>query len=133
MSRDINELHPDLQQPCMNFLEQCKTAGLNVFLIFTWRSPAEQDRIYAQGRTEPGHVVTNLKGDQSLHCFMINGEPASKAFDFGIEDENNRYITDGTDPRYTQAGEIGEGLGLEWGGRFIHPRPDYDHIQLKGN
>lgn len=131
MSRNISDLHPDLQEPCMDFIDQCEKQRLNVFLVNTWRSPAEQDRLYAQGRTEPGPIVTHLTGDQSLHCFVMNGIPAAKAFDFGIEDENNKYITDGSDPRYAQAGAIGEGLGLEWGGSWTSFK-DFDHLQLKG-
>lgn len=132
MSRDINDLYPDLRQPCLDFFGKCQDAGLKAFMVFTWRSPAEQDRLYAQGRTEPGPIVTQLNGDQSLHCFMLNGQPASKAFDFGIEDENGKYITDGEDPKYSQAGAIGESLGLDWGGSWDDWK-DYSHLQLKGN
>lgn len=130
MSRDINDLHPDLQQPCMDFFDRCKDADLKAFMVFTWRSPVEQDRLYEQGRTEPGPIVTNLKGDQSFHCFMLNGEPAAKAFDFGLEDENDKYITDGSDARYAQAGAIGENLGLTWGGDWKSFK-DPSHLQLK--
>src|SRR5690606_22511724 len=40
----------------------------------TW---AEQDALYAQGRTKPGSIVTNAKGGQSNHNFGI-------AMDFGV-------------------------------------------------
>lgn len=131
MSKNISDLHPDLQEPCMNFLDQCEKQRLDVFLIFTWRSPEEQDQLYAQGRTVPGKIVTHLKGDKSLHCFVMNGVPASKAFDFGIDDDNGKYITDGSDARYSQAGEIGKSLGLVWGGDW-HSFKDPSHLELKG-
>lgn len=130
MSRSIDDLHPDLQQPCKDFLDICKNNDLNPFIIFTWRSPKEQNDLYAQGRTRPGKRVTNLTGDKSLHCFSIDGEPASKAFDFGLYDENNNYIKDGGDKLYAQAGAIGEDLGLEWGGDWKGWK-DYDHFQLR--
>lgn len=31
------------------------------------RTTEEQDKLYAQGRTEPGPIVTNLRGGQSRH------------------------------------------------------------------
>lgn len=130
MSANIYDLHPDLQQPCKDFLAQCADTGLHVKITFTWRSVDEQNALYAQGRTKPGMKVTNLQGNQSLHCFTIDGQPASKAFDFAIFDTEGNYIKNGSDKRYTQAGEIGEGLNLEWGGRFrtFH---DPDHLELR--
>ena len=35
------------------------------------RSPEEQDALYAQGRTEPGKVVTNAKRWQSMHSYGL--------------------------------------------------------------
>lgn len=130
MSKDINDLHPELQKPCNDFFDKSREDGLDTFLIFTWRSPEDQDKIYAQGRTAPGKIVTQLKGDRSLHCFTLNGQPAAKAFDFGLRDENNKYILDGSDHRYLQAGVIGKSLGLEWGGDWRSFK-DYSHFQIK--
>nr|WP_295770097.1 M15 family metallopeptidase [Rhodoferax sp.] len=41
------------------------------------RSCAEQDALYAQGRTAPGNKVTNAKSGDSNHNFGI-------AFDIGV-------------------------------------------------
>jgi peptidoglycan LD-endopeptidase CwlK len=133
-SKNINDLHPYLAPLCRVFLDRCKAAGLDVSLIFTYRTPVEQDNLYAQGRTLPGSKVTNLKGYQSKHCFTICGAPAAKAFDFGIFEKKSLlskrvYIQDGRDPSYTIAGEIGESLGLEWGGRWKSPF-DPGHLQM---
>jgi hypothetical protein len=97
--------------------------GLSVRGIQGWRDPAYQDSLVASG-------ISDLSGTQSLHCCTIDGEPASQAFDFGIFEESGLYVTDGNDPRYALAGKIAEGLNLTWGGTFVHPRPDPDHIQL---
>lgn len=127
-SRDITDLHPDLQPLCREFLAQCAARDLDVRLIFTYRSPAEQDQIYAKGRTIPGRIVTNLKGYASKHCFTINTKPAAKAFDFGVYD-NGEYVQDGSDSRYLTAGEIGESLGMTWGGRWKKPF-DPGHLEI---
>lgn len=127
-SRKIEDLHPDLQPLCREFLMQCEAAGLEVKITFTYRSPQEQDDIYSQGRSKPGKIVTNLKGDKSKHCFTADGKPAAKAFDFGIFD-NGAYVGDGADARYLQAGEIGEGVSLIWGGRWKKPF-DPGHLEI---
>lgn len=128
-SKEITDLHPDLQTKCREFLLKCKLAGLDVKITHTWRSPEYQNELYAQGRTTPGKIVTGLRGSMSKHCFMLNGKPAAKAFDFGVFDKGT-YITNGEDKRYLQAGEIGEALGLGWGGRWKVPH-DPSHLELK--
>ena len=40
------------------------------FLTCTYRDRQEQDKLYEQGRTTPGPIVTNAKGGQSLHNFL---------------------------------------------------------------
>lgn len=120
--RDIADLCPDLQLIYQNWLDKCHAQGLKAKAIVTWRSAADQDAAKANG-------LSNANAGQSPHnCVTIDGEPFSKAFDFACFDENAQYITNGTDDRYRQAGEIGESLGLEWGGRWN--KPDWDHLQL---
>jgi hypothetical protein len=92
-------------------------------MIQGWRDPTYQDQLNSSG-------VSALNGSESLHCCTENGKPASKAFDFGVFETDGAYVTDGNDPRYALAGEVAKGLGLVWGGDFVHPCPDPDHIQL---
>lgn len=121
-SRDISDLDPTLQPKAQQFLDLCNQK-FSTRLIQTWRDPIYQDKLKASG-------VSVLSGGESLHCCTIDGQPASKAFDFAIFDSNDGYVKDGTDPRYTAAGQIAKSLGLVWGGDFIHPHPDPDHVQL---
>lgn len=120
--RDIHHLHPDLQPLALKFLDECKADNLNVRIIQGWRDSAYQDQLKSSG-------VSRLSGSQSLHCFTIGGEPASRAFDFGVFEESGSYVTDGHDHRYALAGQIAESLNLVWGGRWRHSDPD--HVQLK--
>lgn len=122
-------LHPELQPLAIEWLNECLKEGLHVRIIQTWRDPLYQDKLFAQGRTRPGNIATDLTGKSSLHCFTIDGQPASKAFDFACFDKQNSYITHGTDPAYSMAGNIGVHLGLIWGGNWTGFK-DYDHLQL---
>lgn len=122
-SRDINDLCPEAQTLCREFMAQCKAAGIDARQIVTYRGPAEQNAAKAAG-------LSNAAAGQSPHNYCdADGKPASRAFDFGIFEDHGVYITDGEDERYLQAGEIGEGVGLSWGGRWQHP--DYDHMELR--
>lgn len=129
MTGNINFLHPDLKPKALEWLSACYADNLNVRIIQTWRDPLYQDKLFSQGRTNPGPIVTYLKGSESLHCFTMAGTPAAKAFDFACFDENHDYISNGADPLYAQAGLIAVRLGLEYAGNWSHFK-DYDHIQL---
>jgi len=119
--RDINLLHPELKTKAEKLIELAKGKGINIIITQTWRTKAEQDALYAQGRTAPGSIVTNVKYPNSLHCWgvafdvavIINGKPSWIAAHFD------------------QLGPLGESLGLEWGGRWAN-FPDRPHFQLPG-
>lgn len=50
------------------------------FLTCTYRSPEEQDALYAQGRTTEGQIVTNARRFESGHNFK-----PSQAYDIGFK------------------------------------------------
>ncbi len=119
---NLNDLDPVLLKMYRQWLIECYAIPIAVKAIVTWRSPTDQNLAKAKG-------LSNAAAGESPHnCCTPDGLPSSKAFDFAVFDDDGKYITDGTDERYTQAGEIAEQLGLEWGGRWKHP--DYDHIEL---
>jgi peptidoglycan L-alanyl-D-glutamate endopeptidase CwlK len=129
-SRQIEDLHPDLQIIAKEFVRRCATEAPNVKIICTWRSNYEQDELYKQGRTKPGAIVTRAKAGQSAHNFMINGKPAAKAFDIAVL-INNKYAPD-NHKEWDIAGRIGTELGLNWYGREGAPFKEKPHFQLKG-
>ena len=75
--RDISLCHPRLQRIASAWMKACATEGITVAISETLRTAAEQDALYAQGRTKPGNIVTNAKGSsyRSQHQWGI-------AFDF---------------------------------------------------
>jgi peptidoglycan L-alanyl-D-glutamate endopeptidase CwlK len=80
-SRKITDCHPLLQPLVQQFMENCIRARVDVLVTNTWRSDAEQDALYAQGRTKPGKIVTNARAGQSAHNYVLNGLPAALAID----------------------------------------------------
>jgi len=81
------------------------------------RSVERQKTLYAQGRTAPGPVVT-----WTLSSKHIRG----RAFDFDFIDS----LDQSDDDAWELAGEIGERLGLVWGGRW--GVQDLRHFELPG-
>lgn len=132
-SRSLETLHPALQPLAIAFLQKVSDAGISIIITQTYRSVAEQDELYAQGRTKPGKIVTNAKGGSSRHNDTFSGKPASTAFDivFTRNGKPDWNVGDQADDVaiWEKLGTIGESLGLEWGGRWnrIIDRP---HFQL---
>lgn len=56
--RDITELTPRMQCKVAAFLRECKERGLDCHVFESYRTQERQDELYAQGRTEPGNIVT---------------------------------------------------------------------------
>jgi len=117
--QNILTLNVAAQKAARTFLTRVTAAGLGVRIISGTRTYAEQNEIYAQGRTKKGPIVTNAKGGQSNHNFGI-------AWDIGIFDANGKYLPES--PLYAKAAEVGLIPGLEWGGNW--KKPDRPHFQL---
>lgn len=78
----IDQLHPKVRRVFISFIEEAESAlGITLRIVQGLRTIAEQDALYAQGRTKPGQIVTNAKGGSSLHNYglaidlgqMLNG------------------------------------------------------------
>jgi peptidoglycan L-alanyl-D-glutamate endopeptidase CwlK len=121
MSRQRNLLHPEMQKKATEFEALCKKSGLNVLITETFRSTAEQNVLYAKGRTTSGKIVTNAKGDsyQSPHQWGC-------AFDFCENVKGKEYASQSF---FKKCGAIGKSLGLFWGGDFIS-FVDTPHLEL---
>ena len=69
--RDLKKLHPWVKGKAEELIKLCKKNGVEIIVTQTLRTKAEQDALYAQGRTKPGKKVTNARYPQSLHCWGI--------------------------------------------------------------
>ena len=121
MSRNITDLHPVLQQKISELQKLCKKEGLELGIGECFRSVAEQNALYAQGRTTPGSIVTNAKGSSysSQHQWGI-------AFDFFKNVKGHAY--DDT-AFFNRVGALAKSIGLGWGGDWTKP-VDKPHVYL---
>ncbi len=120
--RDIKNLHPRLQFMIDELVKRCNLSGLKIGIGECLRTKAEQDALYAKGRTVSGKIVTNAKGTtySSMHQWGI-------AFDFYRNDGKGAF--NNSDGFFEKVGEIGKSIGLFWGGDFKNP-VDRPHFQL---
>jgi peptidoglycan L-alanyl-D-glutamate endopeptidase CwlK len=81
----IKLLHPKLRDEVTEIYDEICEALMGKSMCrfsYTLRTFAEQDALYAQGRTKPGAIVTNAKGGLSYHNYglaidivlLINGK-----------------------------------------------------------
>lgn len=113
------KLHPKVQATFRSFIIAAETElGITLRITQGLRTIAEQNALYAQGRTTKGSIVTNAKGGQSYHNFgmaidvvpMVAGKP----------DWNYNY-------KLLQP--IAARFGIEWGGNF-KSIVDKPHFQI---
>jgi len=97
--------------------------GLTVQILSGTRTYAEQTKLYNQGRSAPGSIVTNAKAGSSNHNFGI-------AFDIGIFKGRTYYTgKNATENKaYVDAAKLIKPVGLDWGGdwKSIKDTPHYE-------
>lgn len=122
---DTGKLYPPFLKKVQAMLDEALAAGISYWVISGFRSYAEQDGLYAQGRTTAGGIVTNARGGQSAHQFGI-------AVDLCRDGLIDRV---GLQPNwkpesYEALRALAPKHGLVWGGswKFV----DLPHVQLPG-
>lgn len=120
----LKGVHPSLAAVAFDIAKVWELrTGNHIQVIYGYRSHAEQDAIYAQGRTKPGPIATYKKGGDSAHQFYcaIDLWPLTKD---GQMDWKNKEI----DAVFKNC--IANYPDLVWGGiwgKFA----DRNHIELK--
>lgn len=116
----INKLHPELRGIASKFINEVeKRLGHRLRITDGYRTFAEQDKLYAQGRTTAGKIVTKAKGGSSYHNFAL-------AFDCYFT-KNGKV--DFSKAINSEVAKVGKELGLEWGGDWASFK-DMPHFQL---
>ena len=114
-SREIDELRPDVAANCRVWLELCREAGLQVLVTGTVRDGEYQQQCYKNGTSKSPRPAFHAQG-------------VGLAFDFCRNIKGHEY--DDLE-FFRRAGEIGEKIGFEWGGRWTS-FPDRPHLQWSG-
>lgn len=132
----INLLHPKVREEALEIYkeicEELKGRAICRF-SFTLRTFAEQDGLFAQGRTKPGRIVTNARGGQSYHNYglaidivLLVDRDKNGTFETALWDTKTDFDGDGKSD-WMEVVAIFKRYGWEWGGdwRFV----DQPHFQ----
>lgn len=114
-----NYLRKALVQKVYQLIELAAQDGHLLLVTQGYRSSEEQNKLYAQGRTTKGKIVTNAKGGQSKHntgqavdlAFIVNGEVVW------------------TESLYKKIGVWAKIVGLKWGGDWKTFK-DKPHVEI---
>jgi peptidoglycan L-alanyl-D-glutamate endopeptidase CwlK len=129
-AKNVATLHSKVQQIFKNWILECqilaKAYGYEYKAISGNRTWEEQGKIYAQGRTAPGKIVTNAKPGYSNHNYGI-------AVDMGVF-KDGKYL-DSSKPSeaeqfHKKAASIAEKYNIEWGGSWKSFK-DYPHFEYR--
>lgn len=117
-SNSLSSLDPNVANMARKFLDLTKANGMDVRITAAFRSWDDSDRLYAQGRTTPGSIISNTRGGESYHNWGLAFDAAP--FENGVISNDPE--------QFKKMGRLGEQVGLEWGGSFIDIL-DYPHFQ----
>jgi peptidoglycan L-alanyl-D-glutamate endopeptidase CwlK len=118
--RCLYSVLPKLQSRIRLFLTMLSEKKIHTKVLSGTRTYAEQNALYAQGRTKPGDRVTKARGGFSNHNFGC-------AIDIGIFTATGKYLED--DPLYDKAVDLSRQInGLAQGADW--PTPDRPHYEL---
>ncbi|EAG8523400.1 N-acetylmuramoyl-L-alanine amidase family protein [Listeria innocua] len=106
-----------------NVIKKMAKQGVYLCVAQGYRSKAEQNALYAQGRTKPGSVVTNAKGGQSNHNYGV-------AVDLCLyTSDGKNVIWESTTSRWKKVVAAMKAEGFKWGGDWKSFK-DYPHFEI---
>lgn len=121
----IELIHPKLRDEVKAiYTEICAALSGKAMCRFayTLRTFAEQDALYAQGRTTPGKIVTNAKGGQSFHNYglavdivLVVDKDGNGSFETASWDTSSDFDGDGKSD-WQEVVTIFKRHGWVWGG-----------------
>lgn len=83
MSRSKDDLHPATRMRVNATMAAMEAFGYPLMIIRTYDTLAKQEKLYAQGRTTPGNIVTKIK--KGWHNIRFDGKPCARAVDFAFK------------------------------------------------
>jgi peptidoglycan LD-endopeptidase CwlK len=125
----LGEVHPALAEKVRSMAEMLALENIQIRVVQSLRSWAEQAALYAEGRDADGNivdkskVVTDAKPGTSWHNYGLAVDVAP--FDSGIPDWNVSH------PAWGRIVAVGESCGLQSGSTW-RTFPDWPHFQLTG-
>jgi peptidoglycan LD-endopeptidase CwlK len=122
-------LNPIVKEKSTQLIQQSAKKGIVIVITDGFRSVADQNKLYEQGRTTDGNIVTNAKGGESYHNYGL-------AIDFALKAPTGNVIWDmqydgnkNGKADWTEVVRMAKALGFDWGGDWAKFK-DYPHLQM---
>ena len=125
----IKLLHPKLRAEVSSIYDEIVAALSGKAICrfaYTLRTFAEQDALYAQGKTKPGAKITNAKGGQSYHNYGLAIDIVLLVGNAASWDTKSDFDGDGKSD-WQEVVAIFKKHGWEWGGDWKFT--DMPHFQ----
>ncbi|MGE6370660.1 M15 family metallopeptidase [Planococcus kocurii] len=128
---NMNAVNPKVEDLAVELVKRSYHIGINVQITSGLRTFAEQTKLYNQGRTTAGNIVTNAKAGQSIHNYglaidyVLISEDGDKAFWDVDRNMNGNQVRD-----WFEVAAIGKQLGFAWGGDWKSFK-DYPHLDMQ--
>lgn len=127
MILETKHLHPEFSARVAMIIEWIdKTYGVKFVICSSIRSFAEQNALYARGRSRRGKRVTNAKGGESYHNY---GLAVDLCLETPVREQGKLTQYPNNSKVWDYIGEAAVKFGLTWGGNWksIKDRP---HLEV---
>lgn len=131
-TNSLDCLFPPFKTQVKQLLQKIAVAKLPFYVFMSLRTFAEQDALYAQGRTKPGKIITNAPGGMSWHNYglscdlVLDGMIDKPGIQWSWQTKSD-LNSDGRND-WLQLAEIARSCGLE-SGYYWKKFPDLPHVQ----
>lgn len=116
-------MNPEFASRTTDTLKDMRRENVDMRVTDGLRTVAEQNDLYAQGRTRPGNRVTNARGGQSWHNYGLGAD-----ITFMNEAGTPHWDTTGDYAQlWERYGSNARSHGLEWGGDWRNQ--DLPHVE----
>lgn len=124
---NLEGLHPKLQEFATELI---KVTPYDITITCGVRTAEEQNKLYQQGRTKAGKIVTKCDGYKIKSKHQVKADGLGYAFDIAViidnkSNWNKKVFKDVAD----SARELMKKYNIEWGGDWKN-FSDYPHFQL---
>ena len=114
--RAIANLHPQVKNKIRKFINDVyKVHQIQLVIVQDYRTYAQQDAIYAEGRTKAGSIRTKAKGGQSNHNFALAVD-VLPVWEDGKLHTTGKGVDEKNVSILKKVAPIGKKNGLAWGG-----------------
>lgn len=122
--KNMGAVHSVVKESAIEMIKRAYKEGIYVQISAGNRTYAQQNALYAQGRTKPGKIVTNARAGYSNHNFGL-------AIDYFLVSSDGKNSIWTVNKNWRRVAAIGKSLGFSWGGDW-RTFKDYPHLEMTG-